>query len=92
MYSDRQRNFFFVPSENGSYDRQETSRIKQGYIEIFAAEADYNHCRILPSHCEHKVRLTVSSQQRLLRTEIIPNSLPKYVPENDGLFASKLPN
>ena len=87
-------NTSFVRSENGTYDRQETSRLKQGYLGIFAVEADYNHCRILPTHSEHKIRLTFSSQQGLLGVEIISNSIPKYVPENEDpmidLFASKL--
>ena len=82
-YLDRQRNCPLVLSENGRYDRQNTSRFKKGkHLEISDIEADHNYCRIPPRYSEHKSRLTVLSQQRFLGIEVIPNSIPTYMLKN----------
>ena len=47
--------------------------LKQGHLEIFDTEADHNYCRISPRYSEHN---------RLLGMEVIPNSIPTYLPEN----------
>ena len=45
-------------------------------------KADPNYCRISPGYSEHKNRLPVSSQQRLVAIEVVSNSIPTYFPEN----------
>ena len=81
-YPDRQHNLPLIPSENGGYDRQDTSRFKQGHLETSDTEADHNYCRISPRYSEHKSRLAVSSQQALLVMEVVSNNIPTYLPEN----------
>ena len=91
-YSDRQYNCPLAPSENGRYDKQKTSRFKQGHLEISDIEADQNYCRISPKYFEHKSRLAVSSQQGLLGMKVIPNNIPTLEMPMIHLFASRLSN
>ena len=62
-------------SENRRYNRQESSRIKQGNLEVSATEAVHTYCWISLRYFEYKSILEVSWQQEPLGVEVIPNSV-----------------